>query len=269
MIYSGRRFSSAEIEAIRIILDEKPPLSRYMLSKRVCEYLNWRQPSGKLKDMSCRVAMLKMETDGHFTLPAPRCAKVASYGLHPAIEKAANKPLNAPQVNLSNLVVALVADKHESLLWNAYMKRYHYLGYQLMAGAQLRYFIREGDAVVALLGFGASAWKIKPRDDFIGWSIEQRQRNLHFVVNNARFLILPWINCPNLASRALAMTSRRLADDWQARYAYRPVLIETFVEDQRFRGTCYKAANWRCLGKTQGRGKLDQLHNHAQPIKSI
>ena len=138
-----------------------------------------------------------------------------------------------------------------------------------MPGAQLRYFIRAAGAIVAVLGFGASAWKTQPRDAFIGWTSPQRQRNLHRVVNNARFLILPWINCPNLASRALALTSRRLAEDWHARYAYRPVLLETFVEKPRFAGTCYKAANWQYLGDTQGRGKLDTRHRHAEPIKSV
>ncbi|MGH8208736.1 MAG: Druantia anti-phage system protein DruA, partial [Steroidobacteraceae bacterium] len=154
-------------------------------------------------------------------------------------------------------------------LWNAYIERHHYLGHQLLPGAQLRYFVRAAGEIVALLGFGASAWKTKPRDDSIGWTSEQRQRNLHLVVNNARFLILPWIRCRNLASRVLALISRRLAQDWHTRYAYRPVLLETFVEKPRFAATCYKAANWQYLGDTQGRGKLDTLHQHSQPIKSI
>lgn len=122
---------------------------------------------------------------------------------------------------------------------------------------------------MALLSFGASAWKTQPRDEFIGWTSETRCRNLHLIVNNARFLILPWIQCRNLASRVLALIAQRLPEDWQARYAYRPVMLETFVEKPRFAGTCYKAANWRYLGDTQGRGKLDTLHRKSQPIKSI
>ncbi|EQD30284.1 hypothetical protein B1B_18479, partial [mine drainage metagenome] len=133
----------------------------------------------------------------------------------------------------------------------------------------LRYFVRCADQIVALLSFGASAWKTKPRDEFIGWTSEQRQRNLHLVVNNARFLIVPWIHRKNLASRVLALISRRLPEDWQRRYAYRPVLLETFVEKQRFKGTCYKAANWQYLGDTQGRGKLDTFNLCSKPIKSI
>jgi hypothetical protein len=155
------------------------------------------------------------------------------------------------------------------LLWNAYIERHHYLGHQPMPGAQLRYLVRADTQIVALLGFGASAWKTRPRDEAIGWTSEQRRRNLHLIVNNARFLIVPWVRCKNLASRILAMIARRLSDDWQERYAYRPVLLETFVEKPRFAGTCYKAANWQYLGDTQGRGKLDTLHRHAQPIKSI
>jgi hypothetical protein len=144
-----------------------------------------------------------------------------------------------------------------------------YLGHQPMPGAQLRYSVRAAGHIVAVLGFGLSAWKVKPPDQVIGWTRDQRWRNLHLVVNNARFLILPWIHCKNLASRILALVSRRLPNDWQARYAYRPVLLETFVEKPRFTATCYKAANWRHLGDTQGRGKLDTLHRNAQPIKSI
>jgi len=129
--------------------------------------------------------------------------------------------------------------------------------------------VRAAGQVIALLSFGASAWKTRPRDEFIGWTQPQRLRNLHLIVNNARFLILPWIKCRNLASCILGLISRRLSDDWHARYAYRPVLLETFVEKPRFAGTCYKAANWRYLGDTQGRGKLDRLHRNVEPIKSI
>jgi hypothetical protein len=183
--------------------------------------------------------------------------------------RAVQPPDTVPSIDLGSLHVDPVLSKADSLLWNAYIERHHYLGHQPMPGAQLRYFVRAAGHIVAALSFGASAWKVKPRDQLIGWTRDQRQRNLHLVVNNARFLIMPWIQCKNLASRILALVSRRLPDDWHARYAYRPVLLETFVEKPRFSGTCYKAANWRHLGDTQGRGKLDVLHRHAQPIKSI
>jgi hypothetical protein len=269
MRYCGRHFDPREIELIRALLTDQPQSSRYRLSLQVCERLNWRKPNGTPKDMSCRVALLRMQADGLITLPPPRWSRPVTYLEHPHIERAVLPPAHPPQVELSRLSIDPIATKHDSLLWNAYIQRHHYLGHQPMPGAQLRYFVRAHGEILALFGFGASAWKIKPRDAFIGWSCDERRRNLHLIVNNARFLILPWINCRNLASRALALTGKRLADDWQARYAYRPVLLETFIEDQRFRGTCYQAANWRCLGKTKGRGKLDSLHSNSEPVKSI
>jgi Domain of unknown function (DUF4338) len=268
MQYCARHFETHEIQIIRELLT-LPQISRFRLSREVCERLNWRRANGQLKDMSCRVALLRMQAAGLITLPAPRNAKPVSYRQYPDIEHAVLEPLSIPTVNLARLSVDLVSKKRDSLLWNAYIQRHHYLGHQLMPGAQLRYFVRTEGHIIAALSFGASAWKVKPRDNTIGWTSAQRRRNLHLIVNNARFLILPWINCKNLASRILALICRRLTEDWYARYAYRPVLLETFVEKPRFAGTCYKAANWQYLGDTQGRGKLDTLHRNAQPIKSI
>jgi hypothetical protein len=267
--YCGRPFTASDIRLIRALIAADPPPSRFRLSREVCERLSWRRPDGKLKDMSCRVALLRMQADGLITLPLPRNAKPVSYQPRPEIEQEVLQPLFIPTVNLDRLTVELVIKRRNSLLWNAYIQRHHYLGHQLMPGAQLRYFVRTAGEIIALLGFGASAWKVRPRDECIGWTHEQRRRNLHLIVNNARFLILPWIQCRNLASRILSLTSRRLVHDWQTRYAYRPVLLETFVEKPRFHGTCYKAANWQYLGDTQGRGKLDTLHQHGEPIKSI
>lgn len=269
MHYCGRAFTASDIELIRALIGTVPSLSRARLSQQVCEQLNWRRPDGRLKEMNARVAMLRMQADGLICLPPPRNAKPVTYRAYPEIEQAVLEPVSMPAVDLTQLSVQLVAAKRDSLLWNAYIQHHHYLGHQLMPGAQLRYFVRAADHVVALLSFGASAWKIKPRDEFIGWTSEQRPRNLHLIVNNARFLILPWIQCRNLASHVLARISRRLADDWQTRYTYRPVLLETFVERPRFLGTCYKAANWQYLGDTQGRGKLDRAHRKDQPVKSI
>ena len=268
MRYCGRDFTEAEIELIRKLLTT-PLMNRARLSRQVCAELGWRRDNGGLKDMSCRVALLRMQTEGLITLPPPRNPKPVAYQPYPHIERAVLEPATVPTIDLATLNVDPVLTKADSMLWNAYIERHHYLGHQLMPGAKLRYFVRAAGHIVAALGFGASAWKVKPRDQVIGWSKDQRQRNLHLIVNNARFLILPWIHCKNLASRILALVSRRLPADWQARYAYRPVLLETFVEKQRFTGTCYKAANWQHLGDTQGRGKLDILHRNAQPIKSI
>jgi hypothetical protein len=269
MRYCGRDFLQAEIELIRSLIAQSPLQSRYQLSREVCERLAWRRPDGKLKDMSCRVALLKMQADELITLPLPRKAKPASYQAHPEIEQAVRQPASAPAVDLERLTIELVGKRQDSLLWNAYIQHHHYLGHRLIPGAQLRYFVRAAGEVVALLSFGASAWKTQPRDEFIGWTHQQRPRNLHLVVNNARFLILPWIRCCNLASRVLSLVTRCVADDWHKAYAYRPVLLETFVEKPRFTGTCYKAANWQYLGDTKGRGKLDTAHRKAEPIKSV
>jgi hypothetical protein len=269
MKYCGRQFEPTEIEAIRALIGSDPSLSRYRLSTMVCERMNWRRPDGGLKDMSCRVALLRMQADGLFSLPPAKRTKIVTYTQHPDIEREVDRPLCMTNVALARLTIDSVGKRHDSRLWNAFVQRYHYLGYRPIPGAQLRYFVRAEGQIVALLSFGASAWKVQPRDDYIGWSHEQRQRNLHLVVNNSRFLILPWVSCYNLASKVLSMVSRRLSDDWQQRYSYRPVLLETFVQDDLFRGTSYKAANWHNPGKTQGRGKLDRFKQSALPIKSI
>ena len=270
MKYCGRSFTAADLELIRELIATVPGISRFRLSREVCEQLNWCRPDGKLKDMSCRVALLRMQADGLIALPPPRNAKPVTYRARPEIEQAVLEPPLIPPIDLDRLTVEVVVNRPNSLLWNAFIQRHHYLGHRPLPGAQLRYFVRAaGGDVVALLGFGASAWKIRPRDECIGWTTEQRRRNLHLIVNNARFLILPWIRCRNLASRILALIGRRLTEDWQARYAYRPVLLETFVEKRRFTGTCYKAANWQYLGETQGRGKLDTFHRHSAPVKSV
>jgi len=167
------------------------------------------------------------------------------------------------------LRIAPVLSRQHSHLWNEYVDRYHYLGYHPLPGAQLRYFASTPQRPLALLGFGAAAWKTRVREDFIGWTARQREARLHLIVNNARFLILPWVHSRNLASRLLALATQRLTDDWQMHYGYRPVLLETFVDKRRFSGTCYKAANWLRLGDTQGRGKLDTAHAHALPVKSV
>ena len=268
MRYCGREFTTADVEMICTLVIDSPLMSRAKLSRIVCERLNWRRPNGALKDMSCRVAMLRMQDDGLLLLPVARWGRPKA-GVHPEIEHAVAQPPITPEVDLRAIAIDIVATEHDSRLWNAYIRQHHYLGYQPMAGAQLRYFVRAAGQIIAALGFGASAWKIKPRDQYIGWSDEQRRRNLHLIVNNARFLIFPWIRRPNLASRILSLVSRRLPADWDERYAYRPVLLETFVDHGRFCGGSYRAANWQFVGLTQGRGKLDRDKTYSVPVKSI
>jgi len=179
------------------------------------------------------------------------------------------EPIGFPAGKLGTLKFQIVNRQNGSRLWNELIERYHYLGYKTLPGAQVRYFVYSGPYLLAAMGFGASAWKGAPRDQFIGWSPQQRKQNLHLVVNNARFLILPWVTSKNLASRILSMAAKRLPLDWNRCYGYEPVLLETFVDTSRFRGICYRAANWIHVGETQGRGKLDRLHLHALPKKAV
>jgi hypothetical protein len=174
-----------------------------------------------------------------------------------------------PAGALGQLNFRLVQTRKESCLWNELIERYHYLGYAPLAGAQIRYLISAGDHLLAVMGFGAAAWSLEPRDHFIGWSTAQRKKNLHLIVNNASYLILPWIRSKCLASRILAIAAKRLPHDWHVRYGYKPVLMETFTLSGRFTGTCYRAANWTYVGQTVGRGKLDRCHKSPVPVKDI
>ncbi len=268
--YCGRTFSAMEIEQIRQLLQAHPELNRAQLSRRLCDDLGWLKIDGRRKEMSCRVAMLRMEKDGLLTLPPPRGGN--GNGRHHPLPTSASDPrpqISLPAGALGILTLRQVRTPADSSLWNELIERYHYLRYQPLPGAQIRYLVYGGSQLLAVLGFGASAWKVAPRDRFIGWTTLQRQARLHLIVNNARFLILPWITSHNLASRILAASAKQLPRDWQARYGYTPVLLETFVEQARFKGTCYRAANWIHVGQTQGRGKLDRYTRRLLPVKKI
>ena len=269
--YCARTFSALEIEQICALIAARPDARRAELSRLVCTALGWRRPDGRTKDMSCRVAMLRMHRDGLIELPPPRGTNNNGKPYRRRTPQAEPGPpidVTSPRA-LGRVQLEPVTDRKASHLHNEYLERYHYLGYQPLPGAQLRYVVRAGERVVALLGFGAAAWKTQPRDRFIGWTPQQREQRLHRVVNNARFLILPWVRCPNLASTILGRAARRIAEDWHTRYGYRPVLLETFVERPRFRGSVYRAANWIHLGETAGRGKLDTQHLALLPKKSV
>jgi len=266
--YCGREFTPNELNLIRSLIKHNPTFNRMRLSKEVCMMLQWLKPDGELKDMSCRVAMLRMEKDGLILLPPPTRVKRPLR----KIEFTSATAPQSPVLNSVNLLPQLrfqVVTKANSFLWNEYIERYHYLGYTPLAGAQLRYFIYAGKQIVALTGFGAAAWQTAPRDQFIGWNHEQRKRNLKLITNNARFLILPWIKSKNLASKILSLSARQLPNDWEAKYNIRPVLLESFVEKKRFTGTCYKAANWQLCGQTKGRGKLGPAGKISVPIKDV
>ena len=272
--YCGRDFSAAEVRWIRACAAKAK--SRHAHAKAVCEHLGWRKPDGEIKLVSAKVAMVRMHADGLIELPAKQV--VANF-LKPPPELDKLPQTDAP-VNRAALPQRLeqvrplrfeiITAGPQSPLWNSYIERYHYLGHARLPGAQMRYLVRSCDEQpLALLGFGASAWSTAPRDAFIGWDADTRKRNLARVVNNARFLILPWIRIDNLASHILSKCARRIAQDWDQRYAIRPVLLETFCEQPRFFGTCYQAANWVKVGQTKGRGKKDRFSEYALPIKDI
>ena len=272
MRYRGREFSEAEMTAIRQMMAENPCMNRVGLSRAVCEKFNWRKPDGGLKEMACRVAMLAMERDGLIKLPLRQtggnhCGKPWQKRVEGADP---GEPVSGLVGDIGAIRLVPVRPGLESYLWNDLVHRYHYLGYTRPGGAQMRYLAYAGDRLLGCLAFSAAAWKTKPRDSFIGWTPEQREKRLHLVVDNSRFLILPWVKVPHLASKLLGLAARRIPSDWQSRYNYRPLLIETFVDKERFLGTCYKAANWIHVGDTQGRGRYDTKHlAHGKSIKSV
>jgi uncharacterized protein DUF4338 len=268
--FCGRDFSPGELERIRAIIVQGQ-VCRSQLARQVCQEFAWLNAQGRLKEMSCKVALLRMERAGLLVLPPPRArnGNGKKQLLTQNLLAFEQTPLTLPAHQLHPLSLVLARTRPERLLYRQIMVQHHYLGYCPMAGAQLRYLLFNGSRLLGGLGFGASAWSLADRDRLIGWSSTQRQRNLHLVLNNHRFLLLPWVHCPNLASRVLGLVCRRLAADWFSHYGYRPVLLETFVQLPRFTGTAYRAANWRYVGLTKGRGKLEKLHQVILPQKAI
>ncbi len=267
--YCGRDFSKQELGLIRQLISENPSATRAVLSRLTCQALDWYKIDGGLKEMSCRVAMLRMQDNGLIKLPAPRHRHCPANNVQFTCATAPKPEINKPVDALPCVQLRIVMGRQQSRLWNEYIHRYHYLGYKPLPGAQLRYFVLSENNIIALLGFGASAWQCAPRDKYIGWTHDQRKKKLQYIVNNARFLILPWVKCKNLASKILSLTSHRLSRDWQGHYGYQPVLLETFVERDRFAGTSYKAANWVLVGQTKGRGKLGPAGKISVPIKDL
>ncbi len=267
----GGYSASVLVDTLTRLMSQHPGIKRSPLSRLVCEALGWRSVDGRLSEMTCRVMMLRLQRDGLITLPPsqiPNPRRRASYEPTPLTDPLPE--IVSPVHELPPLRIEIIQGQGAtSKLFNEYMARYHYLGYTPLSGHQMRYQIYAGDTLVALLGFGASAWKLADRERLIGWSDEQRQRHLHRVINNNRFLILPWIKSKGLASKILAKLAKQLPHDWKQRYNYQPVLLETFVESPRHAGTCYKAANWQCIGRTAGRGKKSLSSKQVLPTKDI
>ena len=242
--FCGRTFTAQETELMRAVAHEYARLGVTEIARTICELLEWKRPGGGLKNHECRQLLERLQTEGVLTLPAlrplggkgPRRVDLSQPRLDP-------EPVACAARECEPLELALVEGKAESRLWREHMERYHYLGCRVPFGANLRYWVRSRERELACLLWTSPAWKMQPRDAWIGWSEEERQRNLQRIVNNGRFLILPWVRVKGLASKILALSARQLPHDWQTRYGHRPLLLETLVDAARFRGTCYRAAN--------------------------
>lgn len=250
-------------------------LSRRQLSIRVCERLDWRRPTGAVKMRECRDLLEQLARAGRLTLPAKRGGRPTGARTR-VFRTAAGEPgeqLVGSIGQFEPLTVELVECAADHRLYRELIWRYHYLGYRVPFGAHLGYLLYVGKpqrAVVGAAQMSSPAWRMAARDRWIGWDESTRLRNLQCVVNNSRFLVLPWIRVRNLASRALSLLVRRLRSDWSTRYATEPLLVETLVDQSRYRGTCYRAANWRDLGITAGRGRMDREHaRHGHAPKRV
>lgn len=260
--FCGQTVNKEQLDEIIEIIETFPSLSRTELANTVCELFSWKRPTGKLKSVECRQFLESLDAKGIIALPA--CRKQYAKKGEAKISRTAKADIQSTIcLNLKQLepiLLTKIESRQQRQLWYEYIDRYHYLGYQLPFGAQLRYFIKSGatNDILGCFQFSSPAWKMALRDRWIGWSDEQRKANLQKIVNNSRFLIFPWVEVKNLASSALALAVRTVPDDWQHCYGYRPVLMETLVDAKRFKGTCYKAANWIHMGKTTGRGRMDR-----------
>jgi len=271
IIIQGRRIAPKDIELIKKLIDANPSWGRTRLSKELCILWDHRSANGSLKDMACRSLLLKLEKDKLIKLPLRKSgtnnAKRNS-SIRPVLHS--TLPVQASLKDLSPIQIKPVEDRSELDLFKCFLSAYHYLGFSGTVGENLKYMAYEGSGrPLACLLFGSAAWACGPRDDFIGWEREKRDKNLSFTTNNTRFLILPWVSVKYLASHILSKVLKRIKDDWEAKYGHPLYLIETFVERNRFAGTCYKASNWTRVGMTKGRSRNDRSHNMEVPVKDI
>lgn len=270
-IIRNRRIDSSDLQTIRQFIETHWARGRSFISRQLCKHWNWCQPNGLLKDQACRALLLKLEQKGEVQLPPPLLKqKVRGKNkppLHPVFPYDPS-PMNGSIDLCGRLRLDMVRWSAHEKMWDYLVSTYHYLGHPSIVGAYLKYIAYIDNRPVACLGWGGAAWKVACRDTVIGWDADTRKKHLHQVVNNVRFLILPWIRIKNLASTLLSKNIRMLADDWQHVYAHPIVLAETFV-DGRFRGTCYKAANWFYAGDTKGRGKYDRCNQYPGSVKAV
>jgi hypothetical protein len=274
ILMSGRRLTIEELEDVKYIIGQFSHLSRNELAKTICEGLDWFAPNGKYKKDACLHLLEKLEEQGEIVLPEKRMyAMRDSYTNYTKSDEVNEQLLMDGSLSeYAPITLTAVCDTEGIRLWNSFIERYHMLGYKRPFGAHQRYFIVSGTEPALRLGcllFSASAWALAERDQWLGWSKETRSERLLLIVNNTRFLIFPWVKIKNLASKALALASRQIIIDWQERYGYTPVLLETFVDTEHYTGTCYRASNWIDLGLTAGRGRMDRYNERALSRKRI
>jgi hypothetical protein len=270
--YRGRQFGPEQIEFLRQLIRDNPECSRRRLSAMVCEAWNWRQPNGQLCDMICRSLMLQLERQGLLTLPARKCIPnnpLAAERRKPPRVEVDQSPVGGRLKELGPLEIRQVRRSRWEGLWGSLIEHHHYLGYCHPVGEQLKYLVFRAERPIAAFGFSSAPRHLGPRDRFIRWSAVQRRANIHLIATNTRFLILPWVSVPHLASHLLARIAGRVPLDWQQIYHHRIYFLETFVDTERFSGTCYRAANWRYLGLTTGRGKDAQTHKPNRSLKAV
>lgn len=270
-LVQGRRVGQAEVVLIGQWREAFPLWNRTRLSRQLCEHWNWRNRAGRLKDMACRSLLLKLEERGLITLPPRRTASVNALRNRQLREvECPATPVECSLAELQPLRVIPIDNPQDAALFRFLLARYHYLGYGNTVGENVKYLIhgQEGRPLAALL-FGAAAWKCGARDAWIGWSTSQRRERLLLVANNSRFLVVPWVRVPSLASHVLGVAASRVSQDWQRKYGHGIELLETFVQGERFDGACYKAAGWRRVGRTTGRTRNDERRAPPGPPKEI
>jgi hypothetical protein len=269
--YRARIVTEEDLTFIRDLIEQHPTASRRRLSALLCEAWNWVQPNGTLCDMVCRSLMLGMHRAGMIQLPPVR-----QVNPNPLAVRAKPRPVTVEDTELCRrlrqiqpLRFVQVRRSPAEAIFNGLMEQYHYLGYTQPVGEHLKYLVYSEDRPIAALAWSSAPRHLGPRDRFIGWSGQQRRQNIRFLAYNSRFLIFPWVHVPHLASHILGAMARRLPHDWQQLYGHPVYFLETFIDPQRFKGTCYRAANWIALGRTTGRGHQDQTHRPNRPVKEI
>ena len=272
--FCGKNVTDKELKLILELSEDFWGISRSELASTVCELLDWARPSGRLKTVECVQFLEKLEAQSFLRLPILRQGKPKG-----TKSRAKRTPLGEEGIALTGSVkdvkpvtLVTVTETKDRELWKELVDRYHYLGYKVPFGACLRYLIEvrhPEKQVVGCLQFSSPAWRIEARDGWIGWESATRVKNLQKIVQNSRFLILPWCKVAGLASHVLSLATRRIGGDWEKVFKVSPVLLETFVDLSRFKGTCYRAANWVRLGETQGRGRMDREHEHGEAVKSL